>query len=144
MPRPFARGEVRLGGVAPTDRPRIDPHLLGDPRDLATLRWAHEAAVRLLAADPLARHAPRPHRAIDPLAPDALLRTRGEGLHQPAGTAAMGGDAEAVTDPRLRVRGVDRLWLADCSALPAALLGGVASAAVVGMRAADFIRADLR
>lgn len=141
VPQPYARGQVRLSGVAPGDRPRIDPNLLGDPRDLATLRWAHEAAMRLAAAPELGA---RPGHPVDPTALDAFLRSRAEGLHQPAGTAAMTGSDDGVTDPRLTVRGVDGLWLADLSALPAAPLGGVATAALVGERCADFLRATLR
>ncbi|MCP6167334.1 GMC family oxidoreductase, partial [Klebsiella pneumoniae] len=68
-----------------------------------------------------------------------LLRSRAEPLHQPAGTAAMGGDG-AVCDPRLRVRGIDGLSIADLSVLPAAGLGGVATAAMIGERCATFLR----
>lgn len=137
VPHPFARGRVRLGGVAARDRPHIDPGLLGDPRDVATLRWARETALRIAATPPLAAFttdAPADNTAIE-----RLIRARTEGLHQPAGTAAIGTAPNAVCDPQLRVRGVDDLWVADLSALPAAPLAGVATAAMVGERCADFV-----
>ncbi len=55
----------------------------------------------------------------------------------------MGSDAAAVVDARLRVRGLERLRVADASIMPTLIGGNTnAPAVMIGERAADFIRAD--
>jgi choline dehydrogenase len=56
----------------------------------------------------------------------------------------MGSDAAAVVDPRLRVRGVDRLWVADASVMPAVPRGHPnAVVAMIAARPADWIEPAL-
>ena len=60
-----------------------------------------------------------------------------------AGTARMGADEGSVVDPRLRVRGVQGLRVADTSIMPTLVSGNTnGPAMVVGLRAADFILED--
>jgi len=57
-------------------------------------------------------------------------------------TAPMGADddPDAVVDPRCRVRGIDRLWVADGSVLPAITSRGPhATICMIGHRVAEFI-----
>jgi choline dehydrogenase len=55
----------------------------------------------------------------------------------------MGGDEASVVDPQLRVRGVDRLRVADCSIIPKMPTANTnAPAIMIGERAADFILRD--
>ena len=52
---------------------------------------------------------------------DALLhraRATGQTLYRPCGTCRTGDDEGAVVDPRLRVRGVAGLRVADASVMP--------------------------
>jgi choline dehydrogenase-like flavoprotein len=57
----------------------------------------------------------------------------------------MGSDAAAVCDPRLRVRGVEGLYVADASIMPRLVSGNTnAPAIMIGERCADFLKADLR
>ena len=57
----------------------------------------------------------------------------------------MGADDAAVATPRLKVRGIEGLYLADASVMPR-LIGGNTNAAtiMIGERCADFVRQDLR
>jgi choline dehydrogenase len=55
----------------------------------------------------------------------------------------MGIDAEAVVDPRLRVRGIEGLRVADASVMPSVTTGNTnAATLMIGERAAAFIAAD--
>ena len=53
----------------------------------------------------------------------------------------MGGDAQAVVDPQLRVHGIEALRVADASIMPT-LIGGNTNAPsiMIGEKAADLIR----
>ena len=77
---------------------------------------------RVLAQDPLASFTDgeilpgEDARTDDDLR--AHLRALSQTLYHPAGTCRMGSDAESVVDPELRVRGVERLRVADASIMP--------------------------
>lgn len=73
---------------------------------------------------------------------DAFRRLATSGLHG-TGTCRMGGDEGSVVDPRLRVRGVQGLRVADCSIMPSLVSGNTnAPAMAVGWRAAQLILED--
>ena len=56
----------------------------------------------------------------------------------------MGSDPRAVTDPQLRVRGVDGLWVADASVMPAVPRGHPnAVVAMLAYRAAEMIASKI-
>ena len=79
---------------------------------------------------------------------DALLefsRNAGATIFHPSGTCSMGRGPAAVVDERLRVHGIERLRVIDCSVMPT-LVSGNTNAPVVAMaeRAADLIREDGR
>ena len=145
--RPESRGTVRLQSLDPRVPPLIDPDFLGDPADMEVLKRGVRAMYRILEAPPLARFKGRDRYPID-LADDAalerLIRARADTVYHPVGTARMGSDAGAVVDPRLKVRGVEGLYVADASIMPR-LIGGNTNApsVMIGERCADFIREDL-
>lgn len=120
--RPRARGRVSLATADPTAPPRIEHRYDTEPDDLAALRRGTELVREMLSGA------------------TALGEPVWSTSQHLAGTAPMGTDEHAVVDPRLRVRGVDNLWVADGSVLPAPLgRGPHATIAMLGHRAAEFL-----
>lgn len=142
--RPESRGTVGLKDANPASAPRIDPNFLSDPKDLNTLVAGARIMDRILRAPPLA---PWRGQRLYPLdGSDAALiadiRARADTIYHPTGTCRMGSDPMAVTDPDLRVRGIEGLRVVDASVMPR-LVGGNTNAPVIMIaeRAADLIRA---
>ncbi len=145
--RPASRGTVTLASSDPRAAPRIDPAFLSDDRDMRLLREGVRLTHRICAAPALSRYAPRdryPIETLSEVALDDLVRSRADTVYHPVGTARMGGDAGAVCDPTLAVRGVERLWIADASVMPRLVSGNTnAPSIMIGWRAADFVRSAL-
>ncbi|WP_342250885.1 GMC family oxidoreductase [Sphingomonas sp. OTU376] len=145
--RPESRGTVRLQSLDPRAAPLIDPDFLGDPRDLELLKKGTRAMYRVLEAPQLAQYRGRDRYPIDlddDAALERLIRARADTIYHPVGTARMGSDEGAVVTPRLKVRGVEGLYIADASIMPR-LVGGNTNAPsiVIGERCAQFIKEDL-
>jgi choline dehydrogenase len=147
--RPEARGHIRIRSTDPLAPPEMQPNYLSTELD-RKVTVAGVKAARAMAAAPAMR--PYVKREVKPgpeLTSDADLlefcRDTGATIFHPSGTCKMGIDAMAVLDERLRVRGVERLRVVDCSAMPT-LVSGNTHAPVVMMaeKAVDMIRADAR
>jgi choline dehydrogenase len=145
--RPRSRGTVRLAGPDPLAAPLIDPAYLADPADAERLVTAFELARELMHA---AAFAPWELTEVTP-GPEIRTRTEvlgyarahaGSYFHY-AGSARMGADEDTVTDPRLRVHGVDGLRVADASVMPALpAVNCHATVLMIAERAADLITAE--
>jgi choline dehydrogenase-like flavoprotein len=145
--RPESRGTVRLRSLDSAMPPAIDPDYLSAPRDMAVLKAGVRAMYRILEAEPIARYRGVDRHPVDLDDDDALeaaIRARADTIYHPVGTTRMGSDAQAVVDPRLRVRGVEGLYVADASVMPR-LIGGNTNAPtiMIGERCAAFVREDL-
>jgi choline oxidase len=121
-----SRGTVRLRSRDFRDRPKVDPCYLTDPggHDIGVLLAGVKLARRIAAQPTLhawvrRELAPGPDTVTDDELVDYLRKTHNTVYH-PAGTARMGavGDPQAVLDPRLRVKGVTGLRVADASIMP--------------------------
>jgi choline dehydrogenase len=142
---PRSRGTLRLRSADPAAKPRMLTNSLAEPEDLAALVAGLRLAREIAAATPLAEYVKREIfpgadvREDDDLAAD--VRRRVDLLYHPVGTCRIGEDELAVVDPELRVRGVERLRVADASVMPVIPGGNTnAPAIMVGERASDLIR----
>jgi choline dehydrogenase len=139
---PASRGRVTLASADPAQPPWIDPGYLTAPADTEVLRRG-VALARELAATPACRAA---GIGAEVLAGDAghtieHIRRHADSAFHPVGTCRLGGDANAVVDPWLRVVGVSALRVADASVMPTTVAGNAQAAVfAIAERAADFIR----
>ena len=145
--RPESRGHIELASPDPLVPPRIFANYLDSANDRRCATAAVAFARRLAGTEPLAGEiaeevmpGPAAKTQADLL---QFAREHGATIFHPSGTCRMGSDPDAVVDPRLRVRGVDALWVADCSIMPTLVSGNTNLPAImIGEKAADMIRAD--
>ena len=143
--KPKSRGTVRLRSADPSDMPLVSPNLLKHEADMRTMVAGQRFFLRAFAREPLASKIER--IAIpDPGASDEELRAHCRRFvktnYHPSGTCRMGadGDALAVLDARMRVRGIASLRVCDMSAAPNINAGNTnAPAMMLGDRCADFL-----
>lgn len=144
--KPKSRGHVRLRSANPDDMPLVSPNLLQHPDDARTMLAGQRFFLRAFSTSPLRERiqavaVPKP----DDVSDDALMRHCKRFVktnYHPAGTCRMGppGDAGAVLDARMRVRGVERLRVCDLSAMPDINAGNTnAPAMMLGSRCAEFV-----
>jgi choline dehydrogenase len=145
---PESRGQITLRSADPHAKPRIEPRYLSDPGgvDRAAMMEGLRICARIAAAPalkgllgPIAR--PRDCTELNEATLESALTTCSHTLYHPLGTCRMGSDDASVVDPQLRVRGVDRLRVADASVMPSTIRGHTHAASVlIGEKAADLIR----
>ncbi|AMK26539.1 GMC family oxidoreductase N-terminal domain-containing protein (plasmid) [Sphingobium sp. SJ10-10] len=140
--RPKSRGHIRLD----KDRKvKISHALLDDQRDVDTLIAGCRFIDRLSKVPTMqalitAARNPNPVPETDDQWTDYIRSTVSLGYHA-VGTCRMGADDQAVTDPALRVRGVDGLRVADASIMPSITSTNTNAATImIGEKAADLIR----
>jgi choline dehydrogenase len=145
--KPRSRGTITLRSSDPRAKPIIDPRYLTD--DDGADRAALMAGLRMtatIAASPALRGVIG--KIARPLGADTLddetlergLNSLSHTLYHPVGTCRMGNDGASVVDPQLRVRGVERLRVADASVMPTIIRGHThAPSVLIGEKAADLI-----
>jgi 4-pyridoxate dehydrogenase len=142
---PQSRGEVRLSSADPKAHPRIVFNLLTAGSDLATLREGFKRARDVAARRPL-----EPYRGVE-TSPGSKVRTDAEidawlkkvsvTAHHPASTCPMGTGPDCVLDPQLRVKDIERLRVADASAMPDLVSAHInATVLMIAEKCADLIR----
>lgn len=127
--RPSSRGRVDITSTDPNQPPRIDPNYLSTEEDRRIAVRSIEIT-REIARQPAAR-------VFNPIeikpgakfsTPTDLAKAAGDiatTIFHPVGTCKMGvaSDPAAVTDPQMRVRGFDNLYIADASVMPSITSG---------------------
>lgn len=143
---PRSRGRLRLRSADPGAKPHLVGNHLGEAEDMAAMVHAFKLLREISESEPLSDVRGEELVPGDGVRTDAdiegFLRRETELLYHPSGTCRMGSDDGAVVDPRLRVRGVEGLRVADASVMPV-ITGGNTNAPtiMIGERAAEMIRA---
>lgn len=141
--RTQSAGTLEIRSADPAEPPRITANFMTTDHDRqVTVRLFRfmRAMLRQPAMAPLVREETLPGPAVetDDQIIDYCLRTP-TCLHA-IGTCRMGGDADSVVDPQLRVRGVSGLRVVDCSVMPTQVSGNTNGPVMAtAWRAADII-----
>lgn len=145
--QPESRGRVELASADPFAAPRIRQNFLAAEADWQALIAGVKIARDLVGQPALSAHVDSeafPGAACD--SEEAIrefIRKTSITVHHPAGTCRMGVDDAAVTDPQLRLRGIDGLRVVDASVMPKLTSGNInAAVLMIAEKAADFIKAD--
>lgn len=145
--RPESRGHIELGSGDALAAPKIFANYLDAEVDRACAVRAISFARKLAETEPLKSLVAEEIKPGATTRSDAQIldfaRENGATIFHPSGTCRMGDDEASVVDPRLKVRGVDALWVADCSVMPRLVSGNTNLPAImIGERAAEMILAD--
>ncbi len=142
--RPTSRGATHAKAPDAAMAPAIQPNYLATEEDRKVAAESIRHARRLMATETMARYRPVEVKPGPGDESDAALAELagaiGTTIFHPVGTARMGSDADAVVDPKLKVRGIGGLRVADCSIMPTIVSGNThAAAAMIGERAAELL-----
>ncbi|WP_414475566.1 GMC family oxidoreductase [Microvirga sp. M2] len=131
--RPTSRGAVRIRSARPAEPPSIRPNYLSTEDDQRVAIDALRLVRRIVSMPALRRYHPEEYKPGAHLATDDELlngaRETGTTIFHPVGTAKMGVETDpmAVTDARLRVRGITGLRVIDASIMPTITSGNTNS-----------------
>ncbi|MER7072999.1 GMC family oxidoreductase N-terminal domain-containing protein [Terrabacter sp. NPDC000476] len=150
--QPHSEGSVTLVSKDPAVHPRIELNYFADPHDVAVMVAVMRRALEIAKAWPggglgdpvIPPHLAQAHGHVAGAEPsDALLedfaRHYALTVYHQTSTCRIGD----VVDPRLRVRGIGALRVADASVMPNVVSGNTNAAAImIGEKAAEMIATD--
>ncbi len=147
---PEGSGYVRLASADPAKQPEFNYCYLQHPSDMRRVREGVRFGIGLLASNAFQEVfdyviSPTQDIVADDDALDHWIRQTVATSRHLAGTCKMGPDSDgmAVVDQYCRVKGVQKLWVADASVTPRLLRSGglFATVLMIGERVVDWIAA---
>lgn len=137
------RGQLTLKSADPRELPVIDSRMLEDPRDIEAMTRTMRFIFDLVQHEsmkfyygPLIQPTPKEDWA-------KFARATYDSYHHGVGTCLMGpaSNKMAVVDQRLRVHGMDNLWVGDASIMPTVSHANTnLTSIMIGERLSDFIK----
>ncbi len=141
---PESKGTVTINPHNPSGPPLIDPQYLTAPGDADLLLTGVERIRSIVNRPALRRFGLTSEILPGSMEGGEFLRDHASTYHHPVGTCRMGSDDLSVVDPRLKVRGLNNLWVVDNSIIPAIPAAHTAATAIViAEKAADILKKDL-
>ncbi len=145
--RPKSRGSIELNNADPFSAPNIFPNILDSPQDVATLEAGGRLIRKIMQTEallPYIQTEVRPGLDVNSSKDwEHYIRQKSGIEYHPGGTCKMGVDHLSVVDERLRVRGIDKLRIADASIMPQLPSGNTnAACMMIGEKASEMIFED--
>jgi choline dehydrogenase-like flavoprotein len=145
--RPESRGSVHATAPDLAAQPMIAPRYLSAPADRDVAVKAIRLTRKIAQQPSFARYNPQEFKPGPEYDTDEdLMRAAGDigtTIFHPVGTCRMGSDDQSVVDPRLRMRALKRLRIADASIMPTITSGNTNSPTImIAEKAAEMILAD--
>jgi len=145
---PVSKGYLALKDADPKTPIAIYPRMLSASEDVERLRCGLHILRRIASTPPFSDSVVElldlPSSSTSQADEEKFIRKVTCPFYHPAGTSRMGADQASVVDPKLAVRGVDCLWVADASVFPRMVSGNIhATALMVGEKAADLIKSAI-
>ncbi len=147
--RPHSRGEIKLRDAEGRFAPRIHANYMTHDEDWRMMLAGWRIAKQIRDTNPFkslveAEMLPGPSVQTEDDFKE-YVKNNGSTVYHPCGTCRMGTDDRAVTDPNLKVRGIDGLRVVDASVMPMVPSSNIHPATImVAEKASDAIKADLR
>lgn len=145
---PRSTGQVAIRSADGREAPEIRYNLVGDDCDADALVDGLALVQRIASAPPLAAliaSETMPGFPVDAsrrAEARAYVQANAEPAYHPVGTCAMGSDNRAVVTPRLKVKGVGHLWIADASVMPDLISGNTnAACMMIGAQLGGWLQA---
>jgi choline dehydrogenase-like flavoprotein len=147
--RPDSRGSVHAKSADFAQQPAIAPRYLSTESDRMVAAQSIRLTREIVSKPSFARYNPQEYKPGPSYqTEEELVKAAGEigtTIFHPVGTCRMGPDPESVVDPRLRVRALGRLRIADASIMPTITSGNTNSPTVmIAEKAAMMILEDNR
>ena len=147
--RPESRGSVHATAPDFAAQPVIAPRYLSAPADRDVAVRSIRLTRKIAQQPSFARYNPQEFKPGPAYESDEdLMRAAGDigtTIFHPVGTCRMGSDEQSVVDPRLRMRALKRLRIADASIMPTITSGNTNSPTImIAEKAAEMILADNR
>jgi choline dehydrogenase len=138
---------VRITAPEPTTAPEIRPNYLSSAEDRHVAAESVRVTRNIVSMPALAKYQPEEFRpGLEFQEDEQLAKAAGDistTIFHPVGTCRMGSDDAAVVDPRLRVRGLAGLRVADASVMPTITSGNTNSPTLmIAEKAAAMILED--
>jgi choline dehydrogenase len=143
--RPTSRGSLRIKSADPKAHPAMQFNYLSTERDRAMMLAGMKLTRKLAATRAFGPYIESEYKPGPRVQSDeqmlAYVRAAGTTGFHPCGTCRIG----EVVDPRLRVRGVHALRVADASVMPSIVSGNTNAATfMIAEKAADLILEDAK
>lgn len=145
--QPKSRGQITLNPDDISGAPLIDHAYLEATEDVEALVRGMQIGYQIVHQPALLQYLKGYHlpdrRLHDEAEMAAHVRAEAQTLYHPVGTCRMGPDEMAVVDDRLRVKGLQGLYVVDASVMPEIVRGNThAPVMALAEKAADLIRED--